>query len=47
MVFLQDLENFLLALNDREPANDEIMSDSSDLVSHLLGQRKNAEPCEN
>lgn len=46
MVFLNDLENFLLALNDREPANAEIVSDSSDLVSHLLGQRKTA-PCTN
>lgn len=47
MVFLHDLENFLLALNDKEPVNSECVSDSSSLVSHLLGQKKNADPSAN
>ena len=41
MIFLRDLKNFLLALNDKEPVNSGNTSDSSSLVSRLLGQKKN------
>lgn len=47
MIVLSDLENFLLALNDKEPSDPEVVSDSSSLVSHLLGQKRNTGPCSN